>query len=101
MSSAGMFAGHGCLGGNGGSGRGRGGQGVAASAPGISSTGWDATKPVQAATVNGAVAESGTALAAASYCARRVASGADLSHGKTESAQNTAESAPTDAPPSL
>ena len=85
-----MPAGHGCLGGNGGSGRSGAGHGVHASAPGISSTGWEATKPVQASTVNGAVAESGTALAAASYCARRVASGAALSHGKTESEQNTA-----------
>ena len=85
-----MPAGHGWSGGKGGSGRSGAGHGVHASAPGISSTGWEATKPVQAATVNGAVAESGTALAAASYCARRVASGADLSHGKTESEQNTA-----------
>ena len=38
----------------------------------------------------GAVAEAGTASTAARYCARRVASAADLSHGNTLSAQNTA-----------
>src|SRR6185503_3367474 len=89
-SSAGTPAGKGWPGGNGGSGRVGAGQDVQASAPGMSRTGWEAMKPVHAETENGAVAEAGTASTAARYCARRVASAADLSHGNTLSAQNTA-----------
>ena len=47
-------------------------------------------KPAHTLGSNGRVAVLGSACTAASYCACRTASGALLSHGKRESAQNTA-----------
>src|SRR5215471_9543909 len=53
----------------------------------------------QAAAENGAKASRGRAATAASYCARRVASGALVSYGKRPSEQNFATEAPAEKKP--
>src|SRR3954454_25018492 len=66
-----------------------GGAGLGCGQPTQSSPGtW--SEPSQPATLNGANVERRRPAAVASYCARRVASGAEVSHGKTPSVQKVA-----------
>src|SRR4051794_7446884 len=72
---------------NGGFGRSGAGQSMQASAAGASATGCCLTYVVQADGENGAVLSAGSALSAASYCLRRMATVARLSHANALSVQ--------------